>query len=94
MNFRTVYNAEFWHIGYLHREETVGHNVSRVWYHVPVIPATGKLTQEDCELRASLDYNSETCLKPTRQQNLALLGWRQVGPKSSRVSPPSLKDEF
>lgn len=56
VDFRTVCNAEFWHIGYLHLEETVEHSVSRVWYPVPVIPAVGKLRQEDRELRVSLDY--------------------------------------
>jgi hypothetical protein len=34
-----------------------------VWWLTPVIPALGKLRQEDCKVEASLSYRVRPCLK-------------------------------
>jgi hypothetical protein len=39
-----------------------------VWWCTPVIPALGKLRQEDCEFQASLDYTVRSCLKKKKKK--------------------------
>jgi hypothetical protein len=43
-------------------------NVSRVWWYMPVIPATLKAKQEDCKFKTSLVYIVRPCLKIFKKQ--------------------------
>lgn len=40
-----------------------------VWKHLPVIPAPGKVKQEDLEFKTSLSYISRSCLKQKMRDN-------------------------
>jgi hypothetical protein len=39
------------------------------WWYKPVIPALGRLRQEDCKFEASLDYITETLFQNQTKQN-------------------------
>lgn len=46
-----------------------------VWWHVPVIPAFGRLMQEEhCEFEASQDYIASSCYKQMNPKDLRFLG--------------------
>jgi hypothetical protein len=46
-----------------------------VWWYIPVIPALGKLRQEDCKLEASLYYKVRPCLKKKQREKKNHLKW-------------------
>lgn len=50
-------------------------SVRCVWWHVPVIPAFGRLMQEECcEFEASQDYIARSCYKQMNSKDLRFLG--------------------
>jgi hypothetical protein len=47
-----------------------------LWWHLPVIPALGRLRQEELEFEASLDYTARSCLKKLKTKNKKV-GWNE-----------------
>lgn len=46
---------------------------SQAWWPMPVIPAHGKLRQQDCqEVQANLDYTVKPCLKKPESKGLEI----------------------
>jgi hypothetical protein len=43
-------------------------NMSQVWWYTPVIPAVGRLQQEDLEFEGSLGYISKTLSQKNQKQ--------------------------
>jgi uncharacterized membrane protein len=43
-------------------KKSISVNIEWAWWYIPVIPALGRLRQEDQELEASLDYKAKPCL--------------------------------
>jgi hypothetical protein len=41
---------------------------SQAWWYTPVIPALGRLRQEDHDFEASLGYRRTRCLKKTKMR--------------------------
>jgi hypothetical protein len=39
-----------------------------VWWHMPIIPALGRLRQKDSEFEVILDYIVRTCLKKNKKR--------------------------
>jgi hypothetical protein len=47
-----------------HTNQHIYQNViSQAWWHVPIIPAIGRLRQKDCEFEANLGSTARPCLK-------------------------------
>jgi hypothetical protein len=42
--------------------------VSQTWWHMPIIPALGRLKQEDHKFEASLGYIVRSCLKKKKNK--------------------------
>lgn len=63
-------------MGNLLNENSLGTSSVRcVWWNVPVIPALGRLTQEEyCEFEASQDYTARSCYKQKNPKDLRILG--------------------
>jgi hypothetical protein len=51
--------------------------LSQVWWCTPVLPALGRLRQEDCEFWASVSYIERFCLKAKKKIKLNSLSLRK-----------------
>jgi hypothetical protein len=57
----------------------------QTWWHMPTIPAVGRLRQEDGESRASLGYITRPCFKQTPPSKKNHTVWNPVESSSEQT---------